>query len=159
MGWQPHSPVPVTHVGIAEEAILSGDGTADGGSIELLHCCSQDEGAGLPESFATLRRGEVEQLQLHVALQGPLQVPQLPVHPGQHRRAAPQLLGYVTRGALQSPAGKEATPGQRDTDGGPLRGVSSMVGAIPLLAVRFQPLEKPQPFGEMGLGEEMKVSG
>lgn len=53
MGQRPHSPVPVTHVGVAEEAILSGDRAADRGSIKLLHCCSQDEGAGLPESLST----------------------------------------------------------------------------------------------------------
>lgn len=57
VGQRPHSPVPVTHVGIAEEAILGGDGTADRGSIELLHRCSQDEGAGLPESLGHGRWG------------------------------------------------------------------------------------------------------
>lgn len=46
--------------------------------------------AGLGDTHgAALRSGEVEQLQLGVALQGPLQVPQLPVHPRHHRRAEP----------------------------------------------------------------------
>lgn len=62
MGQRPHSPVPVTHVGVAEEAILGGDGTADRGSIELLHRCSQDEGAGLPESLGTRQMGGKQQI-------------------------------------------------------------------------------------------------
>lgn len=66
-------------------------------------------------------------------------------------RAVPQLLGHVARGAAQRQAGKDAAPGQRDADGGPLRGAASMAAPVPLLAVRFQPLEEPQPFGEVGL--------
>lgn len=62
MGQRPHSPVPVTHVGVAEEAILGGDGTADCGSIKLLHRCSQDEGAGLPESLGTQQMGGKQQM-------------------------------------------------------------------------------------------------
>lgn len=62
VGQRPHSPVPVTHVGVAEEAILGGDGTADCGSIKLLHRCSQDEGAGLPESLGTQQMGGKQQM-------------------------------------------------------------------------------------------------
>lgn len=140
--------------------------------------------AGLGDTHgAALRSGEVEQLQLGVALQGPLQVPQLPVHPRHHRRAepagtargvgrrrgrpkrgggcraVPQLLGHVARGAAQRQAGKDAAPGQRDADGGPLRGAASMAAPVPLLAVRFQPLEEPQPFGEVGLRAKRRMRG
>lgn len=43
--------LPLSHVDIAEEAILSGLGTAKCGPIKLLHHRPQDAGAGLPESL------------------------------------------------------------------------------------------------------------
>lgn len=43
--------LPLSHVDVAEEAILSGLGTAQCGPVKLLHHRPQDAGAGLPESL------------------------------------------------------------------------------------------------------------
>lgn len=89
-------------------------GGGEGGVTACKRRCGDTGSAGNSETHsAALRRGEVEQLQLRIALQGPLQVPQLPVHPGHHRRAAPAGTARGQRGV--SGGGGGGGPGRTPT--------------------------------------------
>jgi hypothetical protein len=109
----------VLQVHVVVEAVLDGWTIAEASAIGQLHGLAHQVSSRVPEHILALLVVELQQLEVAVALERPIQVPELVVDLGNHcivGEALADLLGYLVRSGAPRLAGYLFTIGQHDLD-------------------------------------------